>query len=92
MTFLNPNDKLRGHSTAANNADSLMNNVRVFWSIDCWQEVSEEVLTTKLKKYSDDKSKLNQNSPIIPRWAYRKAKVGIEAGVNSGDGNPSYRL
>ncbi len=36
MTFLNPNDKLRGHLSAGNNADSLMNNIRVFWSIDCW--------------------------------------------------------
>lgn len=83
MTFLNPNDKLRAHLTAGNQADTLMNNVRVFWSIDCWQETSEQLLTSRLKKFSEDKGKINSASPQIPKWAYKSAKKGIDKGEAS---------
>ncbi len=83
MTFLNPNQKASAHLNAGNNYDSLLSNIRIFWSIDCWREESEQVLTEKLKYFSEQKGKLNQNSPQIPRWAYKKAKEGIEAGEAS---------
>lgn len=80
MTFLNPNEKASVHLNAGNNYDSLMNKVRIFWSIDCWRDESEQVLTEKLKYLSEQKDKLNQSYPQIPWWAYKKAKKGIEAG------------
>lgn len=80
MTFLNPNERASTHQNAANNYDALMNKIRIFWSIDCWTEVAEAVLTEKLKYYSELKDRLNQNSPQIPRFAYRTAKKGIENG------------
>lgn len=80
MTFLNPNDKVSAHFVAGNKYDSLMNRVRIFWSIDCWREDSEQLLTERLKDFSVQKDALNQNSPQPSRWAYRRAQRGIEAG------------
>lgn len=68
MTFLNPNEKANSHFNAGNNYDSLQNKVRMFWSIDCWRDESEQVLTEKLKHFSEQKDRLNQSSPHIPRW------------------------
>jgi hypothetical protein len=79
-TFLNPNDKENAHVTAAHAFDTLNNNSRLFWSIDCWREESEEILTSKLRELVDRKNDLNSNSPQIPQWAYKEAKAGIEAG------------
>ena len=80
MTFLNPNEKASTHLNAGNNYDALQNKVRMFWSIDCWKEESEQVLTEKLKYLSEQKDRLNQSSPQIPRWAYQRAKKGILEG------------
>lgn len=80
MTFFNPNEKASVYLNAGNSYDSLMSNVRIFWSIDCWRDESEQVLTERLKYFSEQKSKLNQSCPQIPRWAYNIAKRGIEDG------------
>jgi len=80
MTFLNPNAKASAHLNAGNKYDSLMNKARIFWSIDCWRDESEQVLTDKLKHLSDQKDGLNHTCPQPLGFAYRKAQKGIEAG------------
>ena len=77
MTFLNPHEKASNHLNAGNNYDSLQNKVRMFWSIDCWRDESEQVLTERLKYFSEQKDRLNQSSSQIPGWAYKLAKKGI---------------
>lgn len=77
MTFLNPNEKASIHLNSGNNYDSLQNRTRIFWSIECWQEESEQVLTEKLRYFSEQKDRLNQSSPQTPNWTYKKAKKGI---------------
>ncbi|MCK1354637.1 SLATT domain-containing protein [Bradyrhizobium sp. CW7] len=79
-TFLNPNDKESAHLSAAHGFDKLNNDARLFWSVDCWQEASDVVLTSQLKELVERKNELNSNSPQIPGWAYRRAKAGIIAG------------
>jgi len=69
-----------GHRNAGNKYDSLMNKTRIFWSIECWQIDSDEILTEKLKYLSEQKDNLNQSCPQIPRIAYNWAKKGIAAG------------
>ena len=83
MTFLNPNEKSSTHLNAGNSYDALQNDVRMFRAIDCWREDSEQILTERLKNYSNQKDKLNQGSPQIPWWAYQIAKRGIKAGEGS---------
>jgi hypothetical protein len=80
LTFLNPNAKASAHQIAGNKYDSLMNKVRIFWSIDCWQADSEEILTEKVKYMSELKDNRNQSCPQISRIAYKLAKRGIAAG------------
>jgi hypothetical protein len=103
MTFLNPNAKASAHLNAGNGYDSLMNKVRIFWSVECWRDESEQVLTERLKYYSEQKDKLNQRAPQALWFAYRIAKRGIEAGeadyvvdkadarVKDGKQNPSLK-
>ena len=83
LTFLNPNERAATHLKAGNNYDALMNKVRIFWSIDCGSDESEEILTKQLKSFSDQKSKLNNDCPQVPRWAYKIAQRGI----NNGEGD-----
>jgi hypothetical protein len=80
QTFLNPNERAAAHLNAGNNYEALCGKVRIFWTVECWEENSERVLTEKLKDFADQKEKLNRTCPQIPSWAYRKAKKGIEAG------------
>jgi hypothetical protein len=79
-TFLNPNEAVSAHRAAGSSYDSLMNRVRIFRSIDCWREESEQVLTERIKRFSEEKDDLNSKCPQIGPWAYRKAKKGILAG------------
>lgn len=80
ITFLNPNEKESAHLKAGNTYDTLLSEVRIFRTIGCWGDESDEVLTERLKNLSDRKSHLNQTCPQIPRWAYQRAKKGIIAG------------
>jgi D-aminopeptidase len=82
-TFLNPNDKESAHISAAHAFDKLNGDSRLFWSIECWQEPSDEVLTSQLRELVDRRHELNSSSPQIPPWAYKEAKAGIEAGEAS---------
>lgn len=79
-TFLNPNKRASEHLNAGNKYDALLNKVRIFRTIDCWEQDSDQVLSERLKRHSEDKAALNQNSPQIPWPAYRLAKWGIQKG------------
>jgi len=79
-TFINPNEKASAHLNSGNNYDALQNKIRIFRTIECWDEESNKVLTEKLKTLTDQKDKLNLSCPQIPHWAYKAGKKGIEAG------------
>ena len=55
----------------------------MFWTIDCRRENSEHLLADKLKDLSEQRDRLNRECPQIPRWAYKRAKKGIEEGEAS---------
>lgn len=79
-TFLDPKDKSYLHLAAGNNYDSLLTNARIFWTIDARTEPSIDKLRNKLEQLSQQRDGLNRNSPQPPRWAYNKAKRGINNG------------
>lgn len=79
-TFLNPKEQANTHLTAANNYDSLVTKLRIFWSIDCWREESDDVLTDRLLTYSEERDKFNRECPQPFKWCYRSAKKGIQEG------------
>lgn len=78
-TFLNPNKKASEHLNAGNKYDSLLNKVRIFRTIECWEH-SDDVLSDRIKRHSEDKNVLNQSSPQIPWLARMMAKHGIKTG------------
>ena len=79
-TFLNPKERSNTHLLAGNNYDTLYTRARIFWTIDCRLEQSEQILTNKLKDLIDQRDRLNRECPQIPIWAYKKGKRGIERG------------
>jgi hypothetical protein len=79
-TFVNANEREGSHRNAGNSYDALMNKIRIFWAIDCWRDESDQVLTERLKHFSEQKDELNRKSPQIPRWAYNIGKKGIHRG------------
>lgn len=83
MTFLNPNQKSSAHQDSGNSYDALLNKARIFWSIDCWEEKSTEVLTGRLKGISEEKDRLNKTSPQTIGFSYFLAKKAIERGEAS---------
>lgn len=81
--FLKPNDRASLHLVAGNNYDALLTRARIFWTIECWQEKSEEALTQKLQKLSEERTMLNAKSPQVSRLAFYRAKRGIVNGEAS---------
>ena len=79
-TFLNPKEQGNSHFTAANNYDALMTRIRIFWSIECWAEESDDLLTNRLMGFSEARDKLNKECPQPFRWSYKAAKKGILEG------------
>lgn len=79
-TFLNPNEKANSHRNAGNKYISLRNKARIFCEIACCEEDSDQELAKQLKALAKQRDELNQDSPLIPTWAYKKARKGIEEG------------
>ncbi len=79
-TFLNPNEKANSHRNAGNKYNSLRNKARIFYEIDSYREDSDQEATKQLKELAKQRDELTHNSPQIPKWAYKKAKKGIEEG------------
>lgn len=79
MTFINPNRKATNHNKAGNNYNSLRNDTRIFHEIEI-NGIDERKAVDDLKKLNDRRNKLNTESDQIPKWAFKKARKGIEEG------------
>ena len=78
-TFVNPNAKAANHHNAGNRYNSLNNRARIFSEIETDVE-TDDILLNKVKALTEERDDLNQKSPQIPKWAFRKARKGIEEG------------
>jgi len=67
-TFLNPKENSKSYLTAGNNYDSLLTRVRIFWTIDCRRENSIELLSDRIRDFSQERDRLNRDSPQPPKW------------------------
>ena len=79
-TFLNPRERASTHLSAGNNYDSLLSKTRIFWTIDCWQNYTDEILTHKLNSLSEERDRSNRECPQVPRFGYLAARKGIKEG------------
>jgi hypothetical protein len=82
-TFLNPKDCSNTHLKAGNDYDSLLTRVRIFRTIQCRTEQSVDILEAKVNDFAAERDRLNHDCPQPPRWAYKKAKKGIDEGEAS---------
>lgn len=82
ITFINPNEKASTHQKAGNNYSALRNDIRIFYDIEI-DKADDEQTVGELKKLNDRRNKLNIESYQIPKWAFKNAKKGIEAGEAS---------
>ena len=79
ITFINPNEKASNHKNAGNRFNALRNDVRLFHQVELEKIILDKAIV-QLKKFNDRRNKLNLDSPQIPRWAFVKARKGIEEG------------
>lgn len=80
LTFLKPNEHTSTHQQAGARYNTLRNQVRFFKEIDIGSGANPQILTRKLRKLSEQRNKLNEVSPGIPRPAFESARRGIESG------------
>lgn len=79
MTFIKPNEKSSIHQNAGNKYNALRNDTRIFYDIEI-NEMDDKKAIDDLKKLNDRRNKLNIESHLIPKWAFKKARKGIEEG------------
>ncbi len=79
ITFVNPNARASVHHKAGNKYNSLRNDTRIFYEIEV-NNLDDSKVVEELKKLNDRRNKLNIESPQIPKWAFEKARKGIEEG------------
>jgi len=76
-TFLNPNEKASAHQNVGNKYNALRNKARTFYNLDTLIEGSEQGLIEQLKALGKQRDELNEGSPPISDWAYKKAQKFI---------------
>lgn len=78
-TFLNPSQRTNAHHRAGNQFNSIRSRARILREINIHTMPLAE-LADSVKVLAAERDKCNQDSPIIPRFAFRRARKGIEAG------------
>tara|TARA_R110002110_G_C13467715_1_gene719484 strand:- start:11038 stop:11577 length:540 start_codon:yes stop_codon:yes gene_type:complete len=83
LTFINPKDRAATHLSVGNKYNTLMNKIRILKNVELFQIESDEIFIEELKFLTTQKDDLNQSSPQLQRFAYKKAKKGIESGEST---------
>ena len=82
LTFLNPNEHANTHQRAGNQHNTLKNRARVAAQVNAEVESLADLMKT-LESIARDQSSFTENSPGISRWAFKKARSGINSGEAS---------
>lgn len=79
-TFLNPSEKSQMHHQAGVKHNSLRNRARIFRELDLKSDAKEDDLLVLLKTMAEERDSLNMSNPQIPKFAFMRARCGIESG------------
>lgn len=79
LTFINPNERAAIHQRAGTKYNSLRNDTRIFYDIGL-ENIEEDKILENLHRLNERRNKLNLESCQTPRWAFVKARKGIEEG------------
>ncbi len=85
ITFINPSEKAIIHQKAGNQYSALRNNARIFQTIKI-EKIDNEKAIDELENLNNKRNELNLESNQIPKWAFKKARKGIE------DGESDYKV
>jgi hypothetical protein len=80
LTFVNPNERATNHRYAGDQYNNLRNKVRLLAEVELDLAIEEKEVIKELKDISEERTAFSQKLPLIPWWAYRKAKKGIKKG------------
>ena len=80
-TFLDPKALGTAHLAAGNAFKALHNTARIFRLIDCQSSKDVRELQKFLERLNKTRNKLNGESPQLPRWAFKRARKGLEEGT-----------
>jgi hypothetical protein len=79
-TFLNPNKRADNHHAAGAKYNGLRNQARMFYEVDLKLGAPDSDLQARLRELAELRDELNHTSPQVSRWAFKRARKGIEAG------------
>jgi hypothetical protein len=79
ITFINPNERSTAHHEAGNKYNALRNDTRIFYEIEI-NSIDYKKAQNEIKMLNERRNKLNHDSYQIPKWAFKKARKGIEEG------------
>ena len=79
-TFLNPSERSQRHHQAGVKHNSLRNRIRMFRELDLKSGTGEVDLLASLKALAQERDDLNLSNPQIPRFAFKRARCGVESG------------
>lgn len=79
-TFLKPNERSAEHRQAGAAYLSLKNDARRFETIELLRVEADYDPSLTLKVLGDRQNQLNESSRQVPRWAFERARRGIEQG------------
>lgn len=79
LTFVKPDEYAINHKNVGGFFLELKNQIRIFRNIEL-PTLDEQTSTERLKEFDTRRNELNQTSPIIPEYAFHKARNGIESG------------
>jgi hypothetical protein len=90
-TFLNPAEKAQGFHRTGNRYNALRARARFLREVTSRTATTPEDQATELRSILAEKDKLSQESSIIPRPAFERARRGIEAGEATYAADPKAR-
>lgn len=82
-TFLKPNDRAAQHRAVGNQYLAVRNDARMFREIDLLEQIDEAKKSERLRRLAQRRNDLNSSAPTTPRWAFERARAGIEQGEAS---------
>ena len=80
QTFLEPQKKANDFQNAGADYKFLRDKACTLHDVKSKSVSNDAELLAELETLQEEAYKLSRSSPVIPKWAYKKAKRGIEAG------------
>jgi len=77
--FLKPSERVTTHHGFGNDYNALRNKARIARTIQA-ASLNDDQLREQVVALSGDRDSLNKKAPQVPRWAFERARRGIEEG------------